>query len=111
MGLASVLHYLGTQDVVHLDLTPANVIVGRVARLIDFNLAREVTTASSTTVAFGTRRYMAPEQCVPAHGSTRTPVRCWGLGGTMFKAVAGRHPFRTGERSEDAPLQGSARNC
>ncbi len=58
MGLASVLHYMRTQDVVHLDLTPSNVIVGRVARLIDFNLARDTATAAAGTVAFGTRHYI-----------------------------------------------------
>jgi serine/threonine protein kinase len=105
MGLASVLHYLRIQEVVHLDLTPANVIVGRVARLIDFNLARDSATAASTTVAFGTRRYMAPEQCDPQRAGRPGPASdVWGLGGTLYKAICGKHPFRVGSASEDAPI-------
>lgn len=106
MGLAAVLHYMRTQEVVHLDLTPANVIVGRVARLIDFNLARETPTAAAATVAFGTRRFMAPEQCDPPRtGRPGPPSDVWGLGGTLFKSVSGRHPFRMGSRSGEAPLE------
>ena len=39
---------------------------------------------------------MAPEQCLPAeHGPVGTAADVWGLGITVYEALAGRLPFRS----------------
>jgi serine/threonine protein kinase len=97
LGLATALHYLRNSDVVHLDVRPANVMLGSVPRLIDFNLSFPAEQAALLTGQVGTRGYLAPEQCAPPE----TGVPCyatdvWGLGATLFKAIAGRRPFALG---------------
>lgn len=106
LGLASALHYLRSSDVVHLDVRPANVMLGSVPRLIDFNLSFPAEQAALLTGQVGTRGYLAPEQCSPPG----TGVPCyatdiWGLGATLFKCIAGRRPFALGSWDSAEPLE------
>lgn len=102
IDLASALHYLRRVGWVHLDIKPGNVIMGAPARLIDLSVARPLAAAGALRVAVGTGPYMAPEQCsppgtgVPGHASD-----VWGLGATLFEAVAGYRAFDDGDRSSD----------
>jgi serine/threonine protein kinase len=94
--LASALHYLGSQGIVHLDVKPANVMVGAAARLIDFSLARPLAKARRLTSPIGTDPYMSPEQCDPATRGPLTPAAdMWGLGASLWHALTGRAPFRS----------------
>ncbi|WP_437204057.1 protein kinase domain-containing protein [Planctomicrobium sp. SH664] len=65
--LADAVAYAHAHGVLHRDLKPANVIVDRegVAWLVDFGLAKQQDYEDLTLSgdAFGTVRYMAPEQC------------------------------------------------
>jgi eukaryotic-like serine/threonine-protein kinase len=98
IDLASALHYLQRVGWTHLDIKPGNVIMGSPARLIDLSVARPLAAAGALRVAVGTPPYMAPEQCspprtgVPGHASD-----VWGLGVTLFEAVAGYRPFEGGD--------------
>jgi eukaryotic-like serine/threonine-protein kinase len=99
--LCSAVHYLGEMGVVHLDIKPSNVIMGAPARLIDLSVARPIERASTLTAPIGTDAYMAPEQCVPARG--RMPGYAsdmWGIGATLFHALAGYRPFESGPDDE-----------
>ena len=99
IDIASALHYLRYVDVVHLDIKPSNVIMGAPARLIDLSVARSGVAAAELTVPIGTDAYMAPEQTEPP--DTGTPgfaSDVWGLGATLFEAVAGYRPFDDGDR-------------
>ena len=99
IDLASALHYLRRVGWTHLDIKPGNVIMGAPARLIDLSVARPLAAAGALRVAVGTGPYMAPEQCspprtgVPGHASD-----VWGLGVTLFEAVAGYRAFDDGDR-------------
>ncbi|MGH2573177.1 MAG: serine/threonine-protein kinase [Actinomycetota bacterium] len=94
LRLCSALHYLEGERMVHLDVKPGNIILGAQPRLIDFSLARTVTEAGTISRRVGTDAYMAPETCdPPALGPIGTPADVWGLGATMYHAVAGRVPF------------------
>jgi serine/threonine protein kinase len=87
--LASALHYLCRIGWVHLDLKPSNVIMGAPARLIDLSVARPVDDAAGTR-RIGTDAYMSPEQWDPERYGVPTPSSdVWGLGATLFEAVAG----------------------
>jgi serine/threonine protein kinase len=98
IDLASALHYLRTVGWVHLDIKPSNVIMGAPARLIDLSVARRTDAAAELSYPIGTDAYMAPEQCDPP--STGTPCHAsdvWGLGATLFEAVAGHKAFAEGD--------------
>ncbi len=95
LNLCSVLHYLAREGVVHLDVKPRNVIMGAEPRLIDLSIARRRRRARRRCAApVGTDAYMAPEQCEPARfGEIGPAADVWGLGATLYEAIAGRRPF------------------
>ena len=94
LELCSALHYLSGRVVVHLDVKPRNVIMGGPPRLIDFSVARSVNAAQQITSPVGTDAYMAPEQCAPDRlGPPGPAADVWGLGATMYEALARSLPF------------------
>ncbi|MDN4163546.1 serine/threonine-protein kinase [Nocardioides abyssi] len=100
--VASALHYLRHLGWTHLDIKPSNVIMGAPARLIDLSVARPVDAAAALTSPIGTDAYMAPEQTdPPATGVPGWASDVWGLGATLFEAVAGHRAFPDGD--PDAP--------
>ncbi|MGL5810845.1 MAG: serine/threonine-protein kinase [Nocardioides sp.] len=97
--IASALHYLRRVGYVHLDIKPSNVIMGAPARLIDLSVARPLAEAETLAKPIGTYAFMAPEQCgPPATGVPGYASDVWGLGATVFYAVAGRRPFESARR-------------
>jgi serine/threonine protein kinase len=85
--------------IVHRDVKPANVLVGRGGRacLTDFGIATTTGDSHLTTqgALIGSPTYMAPER---ARGEEpQPPVDLWGLGATLYAAVEGRPPFDRGE--------------
>jgi serine/threonine protein kinase len=90
--VASALHYLAAEDVLHLDVKPANVVMGAPPRLIDLSVARTRAEAERVRAPLGTDAYMAPEQCV-ADGRIGPPADVFGLAATLHHAVSGAHPF------------------
>ena len=99
-GLAAA-HAAG---IIHRDLKPANVIItpeGQV-KILDFGLARHVTTGDSETftqmtvvgTTLGTVAYMAPEQARGQLVDERADV--WALGVVIYEMLSGKKPF-TGE--------------
>ena len=100
--IASALHYFRRRGIVHLDIKPSNIIMGAPARLIDLSVARPVEDAEALTYAIGTDEYMAPEQCDPPRsGKPSFAADVWGLGATLFHAIAGYRPFPEGDAHSD----------
>jgi serine/threonine protein kinase len=100
LHVASALHYLAAEGIVHLDVKPENVVMGAPPRLIDLSVARPVAAAARLRSPIGTDAYMAPEQCDPSLGPIGPPSDVFGLAATLHHAVGGRRPFprRDGER-------------
>jgi len=104
IDVAAALHYLRHIGWTHLDIKPSNIIMGAPARLIDLSVARPEEDARRLRHPIGTDAYMAPEQCDPAGAGERVPSYAsdvWGLGATLFHAVAGRRPFEPGDPDAD----------
>jgi eukaryotic-like serine/threonine-protein kinase len=94
MHTAAALHYMAAEGWVHLDVKPDNIVMGAPPRLIDLSVARTLERARRLVLAVGTDAYMAPEQCAPGRPATVGPAAdVFGLGATLFHALAGRVPF------------------
>ncbi|WP_243060738.1 serine/threonine-protein kinase [Nocardioides sp. SR21] len=101
--VASALHYLRRIGWTHLDIKPSNVIMGAPARLIDLSVARPVEDAARS-VRIGTDAYMAPEQWDPErYGAPGPASDVWGLGATLFEAIAGERAYETVTEQRDLP--------
>ena len=102
--MASALHYFRRIGIVHLDIKPSNIIMGAPARLIDLSVARPVAAARALNYPIGTDRYMAPEQCnPPASGTPDFATDIFGLGATVFEAIAGYKAFEDGDPKAEEP--------
>jgi eukaryotic-like serine/threonine-protein kinase len=94
LHVASVLRYLSSQRVVHLDVKPGNVVMGIPPRLIDLSIARGFEDAARLRARIGTEAYMAPEQCDPSNSVPLGPATdVWGFGATLYHACTGVRPF------------------
>ena len=101
-ALASALHDLHRQEVVHHDLKPEHVILlddGR-AVLIDFGLAfhghlpdlvEAEAESNSSGSLLGTPAYISPEQIAGVRGDPRSDV--FSLGVMLYLLATGRLPF------------------
>jgi serine/threonine protein kinase len=96
--VAGALQYMAQSGYVHLDVKPDNIVMGLPPRLIDLSIARTLERAKRTRGPLGTDPYMAPEQCVEdgSFGPIGPAADSWGLGATLFHAVAGKKPFPAG---------------
>jgi serine/threonine protein kinase len=103
--VAAALHYLRGIDLLHLDVKPSNVIMSAPARLIDLSIARPVEDAARSR-GLGTDYYMSPEQADPdTFGAPGHPADVWGLGATLFHAVAGYRAFDKGPAEGSLPTR------
>jgi serine/threonine protein kinase/Tol biopolymer transport system component len=93
--------------IIHRDIKPENVMLrpDGLVKVLDFGLAKLVSTALDITgagytrtvleteagVVLGTAAYMSPEQARSQEVDARTDM--WSLGVTLYEMVAGRPPF------------------
>jgi len=108
LELARGLEELHGRALVHRDLKPDNVLLGRggEVKIADFGIAHDARARSLTRsgVSLGTPAYMAPEQIRGEKVDARADL--FALGVLLYELVAGRTPFapREGEDGEQASL-------
>lgn len=104
--LASAVHYLSREGIVHMDIKPSNTIMGAPPRMIDMSVALTAEEAKRIRTQVGTDAYMAPEQVDPQNlGPVGTAADVWGLGATLYKAACGRLPYSEPGEDDAAPAE------
>ena len=84
------LAYVHEQHVIHRDVKPENLILGRDGVvLVDFGIARERHASGEGTAAVGTPGFMAPE-VIGGSVSPRSDV--FGVAATLWTLIAGEPP-------------------
>jgi len=94
--IAEALDHAHQQGVVHRDVKPSNVLLqdGRWALLMDFGLAKLLTSTASITASgtgVGTPDYMSPEQAQGLTIDQRTDI--YSLGIVLYQMLTGDVPF------------------
>jgi len=106
LQLCAAVHYMAEEGVVHLDVKPSNIIMGGPPRLIDLSVARTLEECKDLRSPVGTDAYMSPEQCRPEGGTpVGSPADVWGVGVTLFRAVAGERAFPRGDPDSREPVE------
>lgn len=106
LQLSAAAHYMGTRDVVHLDIKPQNIIMSGPARLIDLSVAKRGDELANITSPIGTTKYMAPEQADPARFEELGPATdVWGIGVTLYWTLAKGSPFPTPADDDAASIE------
>jgi len=103
--LALGLAHVHEHGLLHRDVKPDNVVLGRDGGpvLTDFGLARdeaEPYRLTRTGEAMGTPDYMAPEQATASRDRLGPATDVWGLGATLYELLCGQPPLGTGDPAE-----------
>ncbi|WP_158754399.1 serine/threonine-protein kinase [Streptomyces sp. NRRL F-2580] len=102
--LSAALVSVRAAGVVHRDIKPGNVLLGRERPfLIDFGIARAVRDPryTQTGAVIGTPGFLAPEQATGSVASA--PADVFSLAAVLVYAATGRSPFLAGGEELDVP--------
>ncbi|MEW1824212.1 serine/threonine-protein kinase [Streptomyces sp. NPDC088196] len=96
LTVAHALAQVHTVGVVHRDIKPSNILLSPDGpRIIDFGIARDDRSHESALTTpggvLGSPAYMSPEQAQSLQVTSASDV--FSLGGTLYFAATGRHPF------------------
>jgi serine/threonine-protein kinase len=97
LKVCDTLAFAHAQGVVHRDLKPGNVMVGRFGEtyVMDWGLARVLSEIedSERTEIVGTAAYMSPEQAKGQANEVGPRSDIYSLGAILYELLAGRRPY------------------
>jgi serine/threonine protein kinase len=98
--VCEVVSYAHSREVIHGDLKPANVLLGRFGEIyvLDWGLATLDSESLPEGVVSGTPSYMAPER---AEGRVSLQSDVYSLGAMLYRLLAGRSPYAPRHGRED----------
>ncbi|MCU1600205.1 MAG: putative serine/threonine protein kinase [Frankiales bacterium] len=93
IAVADALAYVHSTGLVHRDVKPGNILLGRVPKLTDFGIARLVDAAKVTTTGLmvGTAAYLAPEQV--SGEPVGPPADVYALGLVLLEVLTGLREY------------------
>jgi serine/threonine protein kinase len=99
--VAAALDYAHQEGVIHRDVKPSNILLteDNTAILTDFGLVMRSSVMTTIGTAFGTPRYIAPEQAVSSNRAV-PQSDIYSLGVLLYEILTGEPPF-----NGDTPME------
>lgn len=99
--VASALDYAHAAGIIHRDIKPSNILLDKddKAILTDFGLVLRASSETTLGTAFGTPRYIAPEQAISSNKAA-PQSDIYALAVILYEILTGETPF-----NGDSPMQ------